>query len=310
MLDEVLEHLSPRGGEVMLDCTLGGAGHSFEIAKKLGNSGLLIGIDQDEMARDAAKQRLGELDESISPRILIKAANFATIDDVLSSIPVPGIDLTLFDLGVSSPQLDLLTRGFSYKEGTTLDMRMDTSNNSISAVDVLNGYSQDEIARILRVYGEEKFASKIASNIVERRKSHKITTSDELVEIIKEAIPAAQRRRGGHPAKRTFQALRIAVNDELAVLQEGLESAIRWLNVGGRICVISYHSLEDRIVKEIFRSLEDRCVCSKDMPICTCGKEPILKCRPRGAILPSEYEVEINPRARSAKMRVAIKVKN
>ena len=310
MLDEVIEHLAPLSGEVALDCTLGGGGHAKEIAKRIGQGGLLIGIDQDDMARQSAKCTLNELNEKARPQISIIAANFSDIDRVLLSIPVPGIDMVLFDLGVSSPQLDLQERGFTYQDGAKLDMRMDALNNSLTAEEIVNTYSEAEIEKILRVYGEEKFSARIARNIVEKRGQASIKTSTELVEIIKNSIPAAIRRRGGHPAKRSFQALRIAVNDELGVLELGLDSALRWLNEGGRICVISYHSLEDRIVKEKFRELENRCICGSEIPVCVCGREPILKCSPRKAILPTAEEIENNSRARSAKMRVAIKTKN
>ena len=351
MLDEVVEHLNPQEGEVFVDCTLGGAGHSVEIAKHLGASGVLIGIDQDPVARQFARKRLeslignrdqglgiseddasgnsakadsGQTDTnkseevdkgdnstnpySLFPSPLIKDANFAELDRVLTEIPVPGVDSILFDLGVSSVQLDVLERGFSYHEGAPLDMRMNTETNSLTAEVIVNEWEEAEIERILRVFGEEKCSRAIAKNICAARAGERISTSDELVEIVKASIPAKMRRSGGHPAKRTFQALRIAVNDELACLETALMSAIRWLNVGGRICVISYHSLEDRRVKDAFRAFENRCTCPPDAPVCVCGKKPILKCKPRGAILPSKAEIERNPRSRSAKMRCAIKI--
>ena len=308
MLDEVIKHLCPGQDEVFLDCTLGGAGHSVQIAKLLGKHGILVGIDQDKMARQSAKHTLNTLSDETRPQIFVMDANFSDIDRVLSAIPVPGVDMVVFDLGVSSPQLDFVERGFTYKSGSFLDMRMDTDNNEITAAVILNEYEEAEIERILRVFGEEKCSKKIAHMIVEKRRESKIETSDDLVEIIKASIPAAMRRKGGHPAKRTFQALRIAVNRELEVLEDGLDAAIRWLNPEGRLCVISYHSLEDRIVKEKIRSLEMRCTCSEEIPICTCGRQPILKSRPRKAILPRSEEVETNPRSRSAKMRVAVKL--
>ena len=312
MLDEVVEHLNPQEGEVFVDCTLGGAGHSVEIAKHLGASGVLIGIDQDPVARQFARKRLESLREtnpySLVPNPLIFDANFAQLDEVLVSVPVPSVDSILFDLGVSSVQLDVLERGFSYHEGAPLDMRMNTETNSLTAEVIVNEWEEAEIERILRVFGEEKCSRAIAKNICAARVDERISMSDELVEIVKASIPAKMRRSGGHPAKRTFQALRIAVNDELACLETALESAIRWLNVGGRICVISYHSLEDRRVKDAFRAFENRCTCPPDAPVCVCGKKPILKCKPRGAILPSKAEIERNPRSRSAKMRCAIKI--
>lgn len=341
MLDEVLESLAPQSGDVFVDCTLGGAGHSVEIAKHLGEEGLLIGIDQDPTAREFAKNRLENLrktnpyslkEEGIRgqglgtseisklhnstnhyssfPSLLIIDANFSELDEVLLSVPVPGVDCILFDLGVSSVQFDTLERGFSYHEGAPLDMRMDTNKNDLTAEVIVNTFSETELERILRVFGEEKCSRQIARNICKSRAEKAIVKSDELVEIIKQSIPAKLRRSGGHPAKRTFQALRIAVNDELSNLETALDSAVRWLNVGGRICVISYHSLEDRRVKDTFRKFEDRCTCPDDAPICICGKKPILKAKPRGAILPTSKEIERNPRARSAKMRVAIKVSN
>lgn len=308
MLHEVLDCLAPKPGEIFVDCTLGGAGHSVEVAKHLGTAGVLIGIDQDATARKFATQRLMDLDEAIRPEINVMAANFSELDSVLTEVCVPGIDAILFDLGVSSVQLDVLERGFSYHEGAPLDMRMNPDSHGITAEDIVNGWEQSQIERILRVYGEEKFSRQIAANIISARAEARISTSDDLVEIVKASIPAAKRRTGGHPAKRTFQALRIAVNDELSCLETALESAIRWLNPGGRICVISYHSLEDKRVKNAFRELENRCTCGPDVPVCICGKKPILKSVPRGAVLPTKEEIESNPRARSAKMRCAKKL--
>ena len=304
MLAEVLQNLGPQEGDIFVDCTLGGAGHSVEVAKLLGADGLLIGIDQDSVARKFASARL----DQVGVRHCIMAANFAQLDEVLLSIPIPGVDCVLFDLGVSSVQLDVLERGFSYHEGAPLDMRMNTETNSLTAEIIVNEWEEVEIERILRVFGEEKCSRTIAKNICNTRVQQRITTSDELVEIVKASIPAKMRRSGGHPAKRTFQALRIAVNDELDCLETALDAAVRWLNVGGRICVISYHSLEDRRVKNTFRKFENRCTCGADAPVCVCGKKPILKCKPRGAILPTKEEVNENPRAHSAKMRCAIKI--
>lgn len=308
MLDEVLENLNPGEGDIVVDCTLGGAGHSIEMAKRIGSTGLLIGIDQDKMAREFANRKLNTLPEQTRPQLFIADANFSELDDVLVSVPVPGIDCVLFDLGVSSVQLDVRERGFTYHENAPLDMRMNPDAGGKTAADVINSEDEKTLAKILRVYGEEKFADRIARNICVAREDGRIETSDELVEIVKNSIPAAARRSGGHPAKRTFQAFRIFVNDELGVLETALDAAIRWLNPGGRICVISYHSLEDRIVKEKFREMEDRCTCPPDIPVCQCGKKPILKAKPRGAILPSEAEVQANPRSRSAKMRCATKL--
>ena len=304
MLAEVLQNLGPQEGDIFVDCTLGGAGHSVEVAKLLGADGLLIGIDQDPVARKFASARL----DQVGVRHCIMAANFAQLDEVLLSIPVPGVDCILFDLGVSSVQFDKLERGFSYHDGAPLDMRMDTKNNTLTAKEIVNTWEEAELERILRVFGEEKCSKAIAKNICRARVKEEIDRSDELVEIVKASIPAKMRRSGGHPAKRTFQALRIAVNDELDCLEKALDAAVRWLNVGGRICVISYHSLEDRRVKNTFREFENRCTCGADAPVCVCGKKPILKCKPRGAILPTQEEVDVNPRAHSAKMRCAIKI--
>ncbi len=310
MLQEVLENLEPQSGEVFVDCTLGGAGHSIEVAKRLGEDGLLIGIDQDPVAREFAAKRVNAETCNLKPKTHIIDANFSMLDDVLLSIPVPGVDCILFDLGVSSVQLDCLDRGFSYHSGASLDMRMNTNEDGLTAEVIVNTFSETELERILRVFGEEKCSKQIARNICKAREQKALKTSDELVDVVKDSIPNKMRRSGGHPAKRTFQALRIAVNDELSCLEAALDSAIRWLNVGGRICVISYHSLEDRRVKDAFRKFENRCTCPDDVPVCVCGKKPILKAKPRGAILPSKEEIDENPRARSAKMRVAIKVSN
>lgn len=308
MLNQVLEYLNPKQGEIFLDCTLGGAGHSFEIAKKIGRSGCLIGIDQDDLAREAALKRLNSLNKEDKPICFIKAANFSQIDECLTSIPIEGVDCILFDLGVSSPQFDVSERGFTYHDNAPLDMRMDRINNKITAARVVNTYKQDELESILKIYGEEKFAKQIARNICEARENKKIEKSEQLVDIIKNSIPASKRRSGGHPAKRTFQALRIEVNNELNVLKEGLESAIRWLNKDGRIVIISYHSLEDRIVKNTLKSMENRCICDPQLPICQCGKKPILKMITKKAILPESDEIEANNRSRSAKLRAAYKL--
>ena len=218
---------------------------------------------------------------------------------------VPGVDGFLFDLGVSSPQLDIPGRGFSYNEDAPLDMRMDPGNNTLNAAEVINTYNEHDLARILRVYGEEKFASQIAREIVRRREHEPIETTGQFVEIIKAGIPAAARRHGGHPAKKSFQAIRIEVNHELDVLERGLDAATRWLNPGGRICVISYHSLEDRIVKNHFKEMSQGCTCPPEIPVCVCGNVPILKVITRKPLVAQPDEVARNPRARSAKIRVA-----
>ena len=306
MLDEVLAELDPRPGEVVCDCTLGGAGHSVELARRVAPDGLSLGIDQDDMALTAASERLSREVPEASVRLL--RGNFGDLDDLLVEAEVPGVDCFLFDLGVSSPQLDIPERGFSYHEDAPLDMRMNSGNHTLTAAEVVNTYNEADLTRILRVYGDERFASRIARRIVERRSKAPVETTLQLVEIVKEAIPAAARRHGGHPARKTFQALRIEVNHELDVLDRGLRAAVRWANPGGRICVISYHSLEDRIVKHVFSELSQGCTCPPDLPVCVCGHVPIVNVRTRRPLVASDEEVAANPRSRSALMRVAVKL--
>lgn len=303
MLTEVLEQLALKPGETVCDCTLGGAGHSVKMAEAVGADGLLLGVDQDDMALAAAGERLDH-EAPTTPRRLLKG-NFGDLDELLCQAEVPGVDGFLFDLGVSSPQLDIPGRGFSYHEDAPLDMRMDPGTNTLNAAEVLNTYSEADLTRILRVYGEEKFARQIAREVVRRRQTAPLETTGDFVEAIKAGIPAAARRHGGHPAKRSFQAIRIEVNHELDVLERGLEAAIRWLNPGGRICVISYHSLEDRIVKHQFQELSQGCTCPPDIPVCVCGHVPIVKVLTRKPLVARPEEVERNPRARSAKIRTA-----
>ena len=306
MLAEVLSELDPQVGDVVCDCTLGGAGHTVELAKRVAPDGLSIGIDQDDMALAAATERLAR--EVPEASTLLLKGNFGDLDDLLVEAEVPGVDCFLFDLGVSSPQLDIPERGFSYHEDAPLDMRMNSGNHTLTAAEVVNTYNEADLARILRVYGDERFASRIAKRIMARRAKEPIETTLQLVDVIKEAIPAAARRTGGHPARRTFQALRIEVNHELDVLDQGLRAAIRWANPGGRICVISYHSLEDRIVKHVFSELSQGCTCPPDLPVCVCGHVPIVDVRTRKPLVASDEEVAANPRSRSALMRVAIKL--
>ena len=303
MLSEVLDALSLQRGSVVCDCTLGGAGHSVKMAAAVGADGLLLGIDQDDMALEAAGNRLRA--EAPSTPIKLLKGNFGDLDALLCSAEVPGIDGILFDLGVSSPQLDIPGRGFSYNEDAPLDMRMDPGTNTLTAAEVLNTYNEADLARILRVYGEERFARQIAREVVRRRQTASLATTADFVDAIKAGIPAAARRHGGHPAKRSFQAVRIEVNHELEVLERGLDAAIRWLNPGGRICVISYHSLEDRIVKRTFQELSQGCTCPPDIPVCVCGHVPIVKVITRKPLVASADEVARNPRARSAKIRAA-----
>lgn len=303
MLQEVLEQLQLKSGSSVCDCTLGGAGHSVRMAAQVGSEGLLLGIDQDDMALAAAGKRL-DAEAPGTPHKLLKG-NFGDLDELLCAAQVPGVDGFLFDLGVSSPQLDIPGRGFSYNENAPLDMRMDPGTNTLNAAEVLNTYTEADLARILRVYGEEKFARQIAREIARRRQTSPLLSTGDFVDVIKAGIPAAARRHGGHPAKRSFQAIRIEVNHELDVLERGLEAAVRWLNPGGRVCVISYHSLEDRIVKRLFQELSQGCTCPPDIPVCVCGNVPIVKVTTRKPLVATAEEVERNPRARSAKIRCA-----
>ena len=307
MLEEVLETLSPRDGDVVCDCTLGGAGHSLELGRRCSPSGLLIGIDQDDLALETAGARIrAALPDTASIQL---KGNFSELDRLLQQAEVPGVDCVLFDLGVSSPQLDIPERGFSYHEDAPLDMRMDPRNNTLTAAEIINHYDEADLARVLRVYGEEKWAARIAKNVVRARSKAPVETTLQLVDIIKQSIPAADRRQGGrHPARRTFQALRIEVNHEMDALRQGLDAAVRWLNPGGRICVISYHSLEDRIVKDLFRDLATACTCPPNIPVCVCGNVPVLELQERKPRIPSPEEVERNPRSRSAKIRSARKL--
>ena len=307
LLAECLEYSNLKPQHTFVDATLGGAGHSFEAAKLIGSTGTLIGIDQDEVALAAARRKLGTLPDDVRPRLELVRGNFGAMDEALLSTEVPGVDAVLFDLGVSSVQIDTPSRGFSFKENGPLDMRMDPGKQTLTAAEIINTYNAADLTRIIRTYSDEKWASRIADFAVRARQNAPIETSEQLVDIIKAAIPASARRAGGHPAKRTFQALRIEVNGELDVLRSGLDAAIRWLNPGGRLVVISYHSLEDRIVKETFAKFANRCTCPPDLPVCMCGKQPILDIVTKKPVLPTADEIERNPRARSAKLRVAQK---
>lgn len=305
LLAECLEYLQLETHSTFVDATLGGAGHSLEAAKTMGKNGHLIGIDQDDVALEAATARLNALPDEVRPEVDVLYGNFGDLDTLLVKAEVPSIDAILFDLGVSSVQIDTPSRGFSFKESGPLDMRMDPSNQTQTAAEIINTYNAADLTRIIRQYSDEKWASRIADFVVEARKNAPITESEQLVEIIKAAVPASARRSGGHPAKRTFQALRIEVNGELDVLRSGLEAAIRWLAPGGRIAVISYHSLEDRIVKDLFKQYSQGCICPPELPVCVCGNKPILKTITRKPVLPSPEEIKRNPRSRSAKLRVA-----
>lgn len=308
LLEECMRELELGNKEVFVDATLGFAGHSVEAAKLLGPDSMLIGIDQDDDAIASATERLMAIPEASRPEIKILHGNFGSLDELLVEALTPGIDAILFDLGVSSFQIDTPDRGFSFKESSPLDMRMDPSKQTLTALEIINTKNKADLARIISGNSDERWAGRIAEFIVKARERAPIETSDELVEIIKAAIPASARRKGGHPAKRTFQALRMEVNSEKDVLREGLDAAIRWLRPGGRICVISYHSIEDRIVKDTFSRFANRCTCPPDLPVCACGKKPMIEVKTKRPITPSDEEIERNPRARSAKLRVAEKL--
>ncbi len=299
MLKEVIGSLNIRPEGTYVDGTIGGAGHSSEIAARLSGEGKLYGFDQDAAAIEAATKRL----EQYKDRVSIIRSNYSEMRERLSELGVTSVDGILLDLGVSSYQLDDAERGFTYRTDAPLDMRMD-QRQSLSAKEVVNGYSESELTRILRDYGEERFARNIAKHIVAEREKHQIETTGELISIIKAAIPAKAREGGGHPAKRTFQAIRIEVNRELDVLSDSLDGMIDMLDDGGRICVITFHSLEDRIVKDTFRRNENPCTCPPSFPVCVCGKKPKGRVITRKPIVPSEEETEENPRSKSAKLRV------
>ncbi|MDD2504611.1 MAG: 16S rRNA (cytosine(1402)-N(4))-methyltransferase RsmH [Clostridia bacterium] len=299
LLQETLEYLKPVPGEIYVDGTLGGGGHSLEILKRIYPSGRLIGIDRDPASIQAASARWIEYSNSF----LGIHGNYADIRNILSELGIITVDGVLLDLGVSSYQLDTPNRGFSYHEDAPLDMRMDTTQD-LSAYDLVNGSSQVELSRIIWEYGEERWSKRIAEFIVKNRP---IKTTVQLVEVIKKAVPAAARRGGHHPARRTFQALRIAVNQELSLLEEAVRNAVEVLKPGGRLCIISFHSLEDRIVKNIFRSLKEPCTCPPDAPICICKKMPVVDIITRKPVVPKEEEISTNMRARSSKLRVCRK---
>ena len=304
LLDECIEGLNIKPDGIYVDGTLGRAGHSREIAKRLTAGGRLICVDRDDAALEAAKDRLADWMD----RVTLVHSNFDRVGDILRELRLPGADGMLFDLGVSSPQLDDGARGFSYMADAPLDMRMDRSEG-LTAADVVNGYAQEELRRILFQYGEERCAPQIAAAIVRRREERPIETTLELVDIIKSAMPAKALREKQHPAKRSFQAIRIAVNDELASVERMLKGAVPMLNKGGRLAVITFHSLEDRIVKNGMADFARGCTCPPDFPVCVCGKTPDVKLVSRKPILPTDREVEENPRARSAKLRVCEKLK-
>lgn len=303
LLEEAIAYLNVRPGGIYADGTLGGAGHSTEIAKRMMPDGLLIGIDQDQNAIDTARERL----KAFGDRIIIVHNNFKNIKRIIRENNIDGVDGILLDIGVSSHQLDEEDRGFSYMHEGPLDMRMDRSYSKTAEI-IINEASFEEIKKIIRDYGEEKWADRIARFICDERKKKRIETTLQLVDIIKMAIPAAARREGGHPAKRTFQALRIAVNDELNVLEEAIKDCVDILKPGGRLVVITFHSLEDRIVKTLFNDMERPCTCPPQIPICVCGKEPQLKVVTKKPVTAGEEELKSNSRAKSAKLRTAERV--
>ena len=303
LLDECLEGLSIKPDGIYVDGTLGGGGHASAVCERLSGSGTLIGIDRDRDARDAAGKRL----ENYPCRKIFVNRNYSDIKEILKDNGIDSIDGALLDLGVSSFQLDNAERGFSYMNDAPLDMRMNR-DDSLTAKDVVNGYSRADLTRIISAYGEERWASRIASFIEEARKEKPIETTGELTEIIKAAIPASARRTGPHPAKRTFQAIRIEVNEELTRLEKALEDFCDVLSPGGRLCVISFHSLEDRIVKDVMARRADPCTCPPDIPVCVCGKVADIKKITRKPVVPSVEEQEDNPRARSAKLRICEKI--
>lgn len=303
LLDECIEALNIKPDGIYVDGTLGGAGHSREIAKRLGDNGMLIAIDQDEDAIKVAGERLSVYGD----KVRIVRNNFSNLADVCRELGVDRIDGLLLDIGVSSYQINEASRGFSYMADAPLDMRMD-KRSALSAWNVVNEYPEAELKRIIYEYGEDRFAGKIASKIVFARTQSPINTTGELVQVVKNAMPAAMREGGSHPAKRTFQAIRIEVNKELSVIAPAIRSAVELLNGGGRIAIITFHSLEDRIVKQEFSQLTKGCTCPKDFPICVCGNKPRLRLVNNKPILPSAEELEENSRSHSAKLRVAEKI--
>lgn len=300
LFNETIEMLDCKPGDIIVDGTLGGGGHAQAILERILPGGTLIGIDRDPDALEAASRRLDKYQDSL----ITVHDNFANLESILDKLGIEAIDGMIMDLGVSSYQLDKGSRGFSYQSDAPLDMRMDPTQE-LSAHDVVNKYDERRLARIISQYGEEKWAARIAKFIVNNRP---INTTEELAQVIKAAIPAKARRRGPHPAKRTFQAIRIEVNKELEILEGAIESAVSKLRPGARLCIITFHSLEDRIVKNTFRKLQNPCSCPPNAPICICGNQPLVKVITRKPIIPSEQEISQNPRSRSAKLRACQKL--
>ena len=299
LLEETIDSLNIKPDGIYVDGTLGGGGHASEVCRRLGEHGRLIGIDQDQDAITAAGERLAEFGDKVT----IVRSNYKNIREVLFNLGIEKVDGIYLDLGVSSYQLDTADRGFSYREDAPLDMRMDQRNDK-TAADIVNGYSEMELYRIIRDYGEDRFAKNIAKHIVREREIHTIETTLQLAEIIRGAIPAKIRATGGHPAKRTFQAIRIELNHELDVLNDSIDTMIDLLNPGGRLSIITFHSLEDRIVKTRFRTNENPCICPPDFPVCVCGRKSKGRVVTRKPIVPSDEELEENRRSKSSKLRV------
>ena len=299
LLEETIENLRVKPEGIYVDGTLGGAGHALEVCRRLSATGRFIGIDQDEEAIAAAEERLREYKD----KAMILRSNYRYMVPELKKRGITAVDGILLDLGVSSRQLDEAGRGFTYREDAPLDMRMDR-RQELTATEVVNTYSEERLYQVIRDYGEEKFAKNIAKRICREREKKPVLTTGEMVEIIKASIPAKMRMAGGHPAKRTFQAIRIEVNQELAVLEESLDQMIDFLREGGRLCVITFHSLEDRIVKNIFRRNERPCICPPEFPVCVCGRKPKGVVVTRKPVVPREKELAANKRSKSAKLRV------
>lgn len=300
LLTEAVAGLNIKPAGTYVDCTLGGGGHSELILSQLGPTGRLVAIDQDQQALDHASARLAATGKTFD---LIRS-NFRHIKEVLQKLGIEKVDGIIYDLGISSPQVDEGDRGFSYWQEARLDMRMDDTG-TLTAHEIVNQWDEADLAKIIYEYGEERFANRIAKNLVRSRQLGPIDTTTELAELVKESIPAATRRTGGHPARRTFQAIRIAVNDELNAFRDSLVAAIELLNIGGRLSVITFHSLEDRICKEVFQDYASGCICPSDLPVCGCGIEPTIKIITRKPLVPSAAEIKENPRARSAKLRIS-----
>lgn len=299
LLEETVNGLNIKPDGIYVDGTLGGGGHAYEICRRLGNKGSIVGIDQDEAAIEAAGIRLKDFGEKVT----IVRSNYCEMKSVLQGLGIDKVDGIVLDLGVSSYQLDTAERGFSYREDAPLDMRMDT-RQKLTARDIVNGYGEQELYHMIRDYGEDKFAKNIAKHIVEAREQEPVETTGQLVEIIRQSIPMKFQKMSGHPAKRTFQAIRIELNQELDVLRDSLDDMIELLHPGGRLCIITFHSLEDRIVKAAFRKNENPCTCPSDFPVCVCGKVSKGSIITKKPILPGREEMEANSRSKSAKLRI------